>query len=567
MSSQHAPAETRTGLPAAGRPLRPLQGGYDITEWPVAVPARPGELAESWLIRVGHRYALPPGTILRAARPGSQVAWPVTGRDTAVAAVAALLRSEAPSTGRGPANAAIAAWTDRYGRRTARRRGSLLCPACLGEPDPYWRAEWASPLELVCARHEVLLVGECPRCARRPFASVSWGQESAPLWRCPSQIDSPGRTHRTHRRWCGGDLRSAPHLPATRGDLDAQQFVRSAVGVAATAPSSTVKAPIGDWSVTATEHADALLELLDEQLPASSWDEVAPRTLLDAVKIAVDVLAADSPGGLAALSAAHGALDPSGDHTPLRPGRRHRHPRSPVLMSLLLTSTGEHLSLGDRLMYRTASARPRPPVRTEFRVGSDRRAEGVWPARGWVPPILWDGILTQHVTDRGPYARAALSLALSKIGSNAPMRAIAVDLGLPGWLADRISSVLRRRTSGQMQGLTRDLEALFTALEAAPPPINYSQRVQEGRDTDRLRAAAIDAAGFQGVVVHEPEEAVFTALLWAAYTGSDPGLCPALDPGSFAPRWPVGLDVEDFLSVAYEQLPHHAGEPLTWRPP
>ena len=567
MSSQRTPAESRTARPGRDRPLRGLQGGYDITGWPITVPARPGEMAESWLVRIASRYGLTPGAVLRSAGATSQNSWPANGRDDLLATVAARVRAPAHPAVRERTDAPVAAWLTRYGRAGAARQGAWFCPPCLREPAPFWRAEWTGRLNLICVRHHVLLVSKCPVCGQRPFTSTSWTHRAAPLWSCPARADRPGRAHRSHRDWCDFDLRSAPTLTATTADVVASDYLRAALEAAADRPNAPVSLPIGDWEVSATERADALLELLDEQVRAPRWDVVGPRRVLDAVAVAVDVLTATSPTAVAGVATTGRVLDPAGDHTPLHPGRRHRHPRNPVLMSLLLASVAGDLSLGDRLMYRTASARPRPPVRVEVRVGSERRAEGTWPARGWVPPMLWQEVLTQHVTGRSPYARAALSLALSKVGSSVPLRAIAVDLGLPGWLADRIRHVLRRRTRADLAALTADLERLFTTLEACPPPIDYSARVATGRDLARLHSAAVDAAALQGLVLHEPDEAGLTAMLWATYTGSNPRLCPVLDAGTAPPRWLPGLDVEDFLTTAFQQLPHYAGEPLAWRPP
>lgn len=321
------------------------------------------------------------------------------------------------------------------------------------------------------------------------------------------------------------------------------------------------------WTATSGERAHAYLELIDEQVPANRWPDTSARELVSAVGVAAQIITADSLEHVEALAARHGVLDPVGSHTPIWPKEHDIHPRNPLLMSLRLGSLSAHLSLSQQLMYRTASERPRAPVRVEHRAGGRRLTEGTWPARGWVPPVLWDGELADHVVAAGSYGPAALSLALSKVGSSVPLRAIAVDLGLPAWLADRVAAILGGRSRPDQERLARSLEQLFARLEANPPPVNYSKRVAVARDLAMVRAAAVEAAALQLVALDERGEAGATVALWVAYTGSHPRFCPLLVPGQSTPSLPPRVDRTDFLRIGFQLLPHGEREPLAWSPP
>jgi len=44
-----------------------------------------------------------------------------------------------------------------------RTRSSRFCPQCLGEDDA-WRLRWQLGWSAICTRHQVVLVGRCPKC-------------------------------------------------------------------------------------------------------------------------------------------------------------------------------------------------------------------------------------------------------------------------------------------------------------------------------------------------------------------------------------------------------------------
>lgn len=325
--------------------------------------------------------------------------------------------------------------------------------------------------------------------------------------------------------------------------------------------------------VTRREYAQALLELIDEQIPIADWGRTDPQRLATATVGAVEVLTVTSRTHLIGVAGLFRVLNPAGDHTPLHRTVKHSRGSSPVLVSLMLASVAPGLGLQDRLMFRTVLDRPQTPGGDAALAPGQPQPRGAWPARGWVSPMLWDGFLPACLEGRGRFAPAAASLALSKIGSSAPMRAIAVDLGLPGWLADRVKRIFGRHGQDDLDRLVSELEQLFEHLSAYPPPVDYSQRVLHARDLTMISNAVQQAADAQGYPSSATREDL-QVLLWATYTASHPDFYPGprteILPDSQParmPSWPDGLDVQDFLADAFERLPHAHLEPLTWQPP
>ncbi len=255
-------------------------------------------------------------------------------------------------------------------------------------------------------------------------------------------------------------------------------------------------------------------------------------------------------------------MNPVGNHTPLHPSR-HRHARNRLLLALRLQSLEPGLSLASRLEFRLASSMPRAPLDDEKRVDGRVRPTGRWPAHGWVPPTMWPGVLDHVGLASRPHARAALSLALSKVGSNAPLRAIAVSLGLPGWIADHVARVF---VGTDLRAVSDALEDLFSRLEAKPPPIDYAQRVIIGRERAPFGAAVEQALLAQDLEVDTGARDTAAVQLWAAYTGSSTTYCPWA-PRQTEPMLPWFVHRIDLLAQAYVALPHRPREPLVWAPP
>ncbi|WP_260176318.1 hypothetical protein [Cellulomonas cellasea] len=307
------------------------------------------------------------------------------------------------------------------------------------------------------------------------------------------------------------------------------------------------------WKVTASEYADAYLSVLHEQVPATTWKSTPPGRMLEGIVIADAIITAPTPHELDSRCSQHGLLTPdfrSGTGAP------HTWLRNPLLQSMRLQSLAPRLSLASRLTYRTASRRPCVPRRIW--------GAGQWPAHGWVPPTMWPDCAAQLGLGNREHAAAALSLALSKTGSDVPLRVIALDLGLPTWLADRIGAVLRRPG---VDRLTAELDTLFTTLQEAPPPINYSDRVTYGRDKALIMSATETALTDSATTRPEPSCREGAAVaLWTVFTGSHSSYCPWAT-SEITATLPPSVDASVFFTRAFDRLPHRSDEPMTWTPP
>ncbi|WP_056593833.1 hypothetical protein [Cellulomonas sp. Leaf334] len=379
---------------------------------------------------------------------------------------------------------------------------------------------------------------------------------------CPARRNDIDRAPRVRRGWCGTDLRQVSTPDASLNELDAATSLNDAINLSARRGRELVETSTRGWLPTRIEYLDALLELLDEQIPATLWPSVERRTILSALHVATTIVNDASPTDITTLCDQHGVLDPAGRHTPLRPIRL-LHPRSRLLMALRLQSLAPSLPLASRLEFRTGSKMPRLAVDEERAPDGRMHLTGRWPAYGWVPPVLWPGVLDDLGVTARPHAGAALSIALSKVGSNTPLRAIAVSLGLPGWIADHVARVLRDLP---IDAVCRSLEDLFARLEANHPPIDYADRVMVGRDPTQF-ASAVDAAlTARGEEIDATARHAAAIELWAAYTGSTPAYCPWAE-RDVVPELPWFVDRANLLAQAYVELPHHSHEPMVWTPP
>lgn len=560
MPPRAAPNAERAARSLNGPRLRVASAGYDIDQWPLSVPPYDDELAQSWLARVAWRYGTAPTTLLRTLRPRIEQ-FSVRHFDSLMDDLANATRTRVPG-GNSMVESEVGRWARSYARRIARTKGPSFCPACLAEPESYWRQSWAHPLSFVCSTHRCLLVVRCPGCGGRPHSARYGTQRPTPPWMCPARRDDVDRAHRVRRTWCGTDLRHVSTSPAGGDELAAATRLADAIDLSARRGREQVEISPRGLVTTRTEYLDALLELIDEQIPATMWPSVERDTILSAVHVATRILDAASATETARLCEQHGVMDPVGRHTPLRPTRL-QHPRNRLLMAVRLQSLAPDLPLASRLEFRTASKQPRVAVNEERRFDGRMHLTGRWPAHGWVPPVLWPGVLDGLGLTSRPHAGAALSIALSKIGSNTPPRAIAVALGLPGWIADHMARVLR---AVRVDALCESLEDLFARLEQNPPPIDYAKRVMIGRDPTPFTSAVDAAIEAQGVEIHATARDVAAIELWATYTGSSPEYCP-WGARAAAAQLPWFVDRLNLLAQAYLELPHHSREPMVWTPP
>jgi hypothetical protein len=143
--------------------------------WPLRVKPYPGELFSSWLVRLARCYELPVDSFCRAICPGKQIWCGDIDRNIDDATLMLLssktgipynelffmtLRShEEQACPSDPETA-----RDLYFRHASSNQATQYCPACMNDPEPYFRLEWRLAFVTRCALHELVLVRQCPRC-------------------------------------------------------------------------------------------------------------------------------------------------------------------------------------------------------------------------------------------------------------------------------------------------------------------------------------------------------------------------------------------------------------------
>lgn len=149
--------------------------------WPVHPRILPDELLSSWLMRIAHAQGLKLHTLTHRAFPGYSI-W---NRDIDKTASDNFLLLLSQRTGR-PFNEVYQTTLRSYEgylfenlisgntkwilpigiyHRTHRRSGLIACPLCLTEDNtPYFRRLWRIGFTVVCTKHAVWMIEECPIC-------------------------------------------------------------------------------------------------------------------------------------------------------------------------------------------------------------------------------------------------------------------------------------------------------------------------------------------------------------------------------------------------------------------
>lgn len=526
-----------------GRSLRVLPGR---ASWPFAVPIVTGEHITSWLARLACRYRVAPRDLLIVADPdlSHQVPrvpsrWPIEGLAALTGQPAGRLRSAIC----GPAEVEFTAYLERFRRpRPSRVPGSGFCPLCLGEA-PVWPASWQAVVHRVCVRHRCALVQRCPGCGYRPRSRPSWLGVPHPAWRCPSRLEGERGKPRTHARWCQTDLRLLVPEPVDGGVVAAQAWLLDLIDQTTRAPA-TVRAS-GGLELSAAELLEVAFEIITE-VAGPPGAHPGP----EAVLVAHQILSVADPVEAASRRRARGVLQPGSARVPITfTGATWRRPRSASAIALTLSQEADHLSVATRLAFRTGPPAPCLPPPAGPMVGSRL-----------LPQQLWPGLLGQYDAIAGPHSRALLSIALAKLGNPIPLSAIAVDMGLPAWMAGRLNRFL-----SSPQGRTRllvDLERVYADLLAAPPPIDYRRRRTVGADYAQFGTLVKAADCDEGWHLPDRQLRRLARLFWETFTGSDPRYWPQPGPPAAA------MDVEDWerLELIYARIAGVTGEPLAWAP-
>lgn len=552
--------------------LREVVGGYDIARLPIAVPPAAGEHGASWLRRWSYRYDLSAGQLLaRLGLPTRPMGLAGTGHFVADHLEDLLLASGTPAghttshdpDNDDPATVATAALSRCVGnylwgyhrRRPAAANTMRYCPRCLADSGGVWPAGWATPCELVCLRHQLVLLQVCPGCGQVPFHGQRWLSARTASTHCDAPL-AGGHAPRRRHPVCGFDLRTAPNqlTPLSVAGAAAQQRLNQLAHAAQTWPSPAgTQLTVCGVPTTASEHLNAVLELLVEHLGSVAPLVTAaadPTPVLNALSAALSVLAQPDTTTAAAHAHRHGLLDPAGTVTPIGPETAlNRRRRNRLLATIRLGSLTANLSPTAQLVFRTASSRPRYPTPSLPIHATQAGSSAVSATRGatpsgsvplaFIPQQLWPGVLTPWGPDGDHQGRAAAAMMLAKVGSTRPWRLIAIDLGLPASFATHPPALVRHlRHEHTWAAFLQAIDTLAEQLLAAPPPIDYQTRRWRAADPRvltvtlaRAHAACCEAFPACGDPRREDDScaysqaphAVITAF-WRAYTGGDPRL-------------------------------------------
>lgn len=395
-------------------------------------------------------------------------------------------------------------------------------------------------------------------------------------------VQEQRHTPRTRYVTCGQDLREAPVGRADERSSRLQEWIVDLALRAHTDPEETTE--VCGLRTSARDLFDAVLELVTEQAGGTKYlnlPDRAPQDLLRRLAAAREVLTQPDARAATELAARHQLLNPGGTVTPIAPDHiLTRRPRNPLLTAIRFASLGNHLPASSQLVFRIGSGRPRYP--------SQSRPDQGLPAvdatqLAWIPQQIWPGLLDPWVDDNDHRDRAASSMLLAKVGSTRPWRLIAVDLGLPAAFAPHPASLIRHlKRIDAWPAVLRRLDEVATALEAAPPPIDYQARRWHAADHTLLVAAVNHARSNLGPVHGWVSTHLLSELFWAVYTGGDLRLTAPTEGTLLNPDLyhdDEGIHVGKltdpallrFLNAAADCLAHATGhghdEPLTWEPP
>lgn len=149
--------------------------------WPVHPCRLPDELLSSWLIRIAQAHGLKLHTFTHRAFPGYSI-W---NRDIDKSAPDGLIKIISQRTGRTFSEvyqstlkslegylfetliSGNTKWLLPIGvyHRKRKRNGIAVCPLCLAEDTtPYFRCLWRIGFTVVCTKHSVWMIDECPVC-------------------------------------------------------------------------------------------------------------------------------------------------------------------------------------------------------------------------------------------------------------------------------------------------------------------------------------------------------------------------------------------------------------------
>ena len=516
-----------------GSRIREVPAGYDLDPLPIKVPVRDSESVVSWLRRVSWRYDTPARLLVRVAGSPKEL--------TGTSKVAPRLHNNhqlldrlglpADDVARLLASTPLGAATTNYLKEFRRttpgpRPWSRYCPACLTGPDPYWRQDWQHPLLAICPTHRNYLLQACPGCRQRPQQNPAWLSRPIELWRCPAPLVTldDGSTSRRRGPSCTCDLRDADPVPAPPAEVAAQHLLL------AWADDPIHSSTACGVAITGRIGFDAMLDLVDAATNGTPFDlrhqptDVAP-WLAEAAYVLT------RPDLDTAAAAAARLLSSSGPHAPLGPPPRFTAASyNPLLAAVHVHSVRDQLSQADQLMFRAGHPEPRYPAtltpknRRRLRL-PDHHPYLAEPDGRWLPQLIWPDVVTAGPCGRASTSgRAALAMALAKIGSSRTWAEIAAGLELPPSIITDVGSVLHRiESQGHWPAVLTILDRLATRLQQEPAPVDYPARRHAGHDTAALRRA-LELAARTHPTSTPPD--VVLRHFWELFTGGDIAYAP-----------------------------------------
>jgi hypothetical protein len=473
-----------------------------------------------------------------------------------------------------------------------RQTGSRFCPTCLRAGDGRWLLRWRLPWSFACPVHACLLVDLCPGCGKRPAAHRPGTRASATIaGRCTVGLPN-SRPGGWRGQLCGHPLTDivAVGLPAGGRVLAAQQridrLLSTAAGAADTALRQRICRTLSELHVLAYKSLDALHAIptdtahvvhsvLDEcggamPTPRGPLDSYDAHTIATATTIAVAANHGDRVGD-AVLSWIIAA--DRRKRTPPEPSRilRPWTNADPALTARVLAALDPHIQAHDRLVYATASRRPRRPDATDQQIR--RRAASL-------PTMLWPTwairLIPANITAHNTVTATRTGLAVLTLipGTRLTTRQ-AIDLLDAGTSSPSANNTMRYLTDEQRTATIAILTDLAQALDTAPSPIDYTRRRALFARCAVDRGAYTRLATAHGWPPPSPLQLrILDDHLAVQLIGAHPGHHTAAARWSTADAWnplavALPLPARDFVHDQAEQLLrcHHIDEPVAWQPP
>lgn len=465
---------------------------------------------------------------------------------------------------------------------------SRYCPDCLAETNGRWQLRWRSGWSFACTRHARLLVDHCPQCGRRQRERTV-PADLVPQPGCCARASEAGGQGRSPSR-CGADLTSVEggRLSPDSPMIQAQQTINDLIDtdrmfgvyLEHPQPCASVLADVRAIAsriltyavpelktITGTDRAD--IELMEQLHVTAGTRRPAVAAPQHAIAAAIGTAAALSVLGEATIPDAAKSMrwlvtaGRERGQTITASNSRWGLGVSDTLRAVQLSALSPQLAPTDQIRYRTGSAWPADPTRTEA---------GCAALAARLPHLLWSEWAVPLGTGTDSRARAAFSMSMLLAGSRATPLEAATLLGSPmsGAAARRILTSTANRESWP-QVLTA-LSAMADELHRSPPPIDYSRRRSldfSGLLTASQWRSICRRTGTSGP--YEGRRRTARGFLIERLTGSKAETTNEFDKAAIE-NFPLHLTADrlkqlDSCGLAYLADNGISGEPIVWAPP